>query len=326
MRYFWLGSLLILLASTCSKTPIPQAFAPTHARWARDPKTLDSLALPNPSPINANSLVYPALPHTDYQHDAPALAQALRLAYWLGNSLALLNYGLREVAVWDIGRPVLATGINFALKLIQCPRLPNENSRAQFGFIRQVRIDTANPRRFSLLCRSKGKAILTISGDLSVLPEASPSHAQRGFSLAAPQNGPAGRPPVAALVQRYQQANAARHLYVRLVKSTPFGVSFAPILHTGAIGMGNFTQFDNADTDRLPLAISTKGNVARKRQLLHHFQVLRREKMPLVPLLFVPHRLAGSRGLQHVVASGIKPGYAAMVLSWPANSAPAEQS
>ncbi|MDO7885208.1 ABC transporter substrate-binding protein [Hymenobacter cheonanensis] len=488
-------------------------------------------------------------------------------AHWLGDSLALLDYELRAVAAWDSGQPVLATDVDFTLKLMQCPGLPNENSRAQFGFIRQVRIDPANPRRFSLLCRSQGQEILTTSGDFSVLPEASldPGHTLRSFSLATLQDWPAGRPPapaVAALVRRYQQANAARHpnnipgcgayrlaawetnrqlrfqrkkqwwgdkvqptpfvlqahprelvysilpddaaaalalrrheldiypqvparifrqlqasataqqdfvfyttpsydilsvgfntqrpalrdkrtrqalsrlldpaglmaatqlgqgsrtvgllapgspfyndslplptyapaqagallrqagwqrgadgqwrqpggaplaltvryraeettfatvglqlraaaaqlgiaitllpsensvvttclesgdfdLYIRLVKGTPFGVNFAPILHTDAIGTGNFPRFGRADTDRLLTAISTEGNLGRKRRLLRRFQVMLRDEMPIMPLFFLPYRLAASRRLQHVVASGIKPGYAAMALSWP---------
>jgi ABC-type transport system substrate-binding protein len=218
MRYFWLGSLLALVASACSTAPASEGFTSIHTRWARDPETLDPLALPNPSAVDANNLLHLALLQIDYQRNAyaPALAQALPRAHWLGDSLALLDYELREAAAWDSGQPVLATDVDFTLKLMQCPGLPNENSRAQFGFIRQVRIDPANPRRFSLLCRSQGQEILTTSGDFSVLPEASldPGHTLRQLSLATLQDWPAGRPPapaVAALVQRYQQAKASRH-------------------------------------------------------------------------------------------------------------------
>jgi ABC-type transport system substrate-binding protein len=570
MKYFWLGSLLALVASACSTTPASEGFTSIHTRWARDPETLDPLALPNPSAVDANNLLHLALLQIDYQRNAyaPALAQALPHAHWLGDSLALLDYELRETAAWDSGQPVLATDVDFTLKLMQCPGLPNENSRAQFGFIRQVRIDPANPRRFSLLCRSQGQEILTTSGDFSVLPEASldPGHTLRQFSLATLQDWPAARSPapaVAALVQRYQQANAARHpnnipgcgayrldkwdtnrqlrfqrkkhwwgdkvlptpfvlqahaqelvysilpddasaalalrrheldiypqvparifrqlqntaaaqrdfvfyttpsydiltvgfntqrpalldkrtrqalgclldpagllaatqlgqgsrtvgllpptspfyndslplptyapaqagallrqagwqrspdgqwrqpggaplaltlryraeeatfatvglqlraaaaqlgiaitllpsensvvtsclesgdfdLYIRLVKGSPFGVNFAPILHTDAIGTGNFPRFGRTDTDRLLTAISTEGNLSRKQQLLRHFQVMMRDEMPILPLFFLSYRLVASRRLQHVVASGIKPGYAAMALSWPA--------
>jgi ABC-type transport system substrate-binding protein len=107
-------------------------------------------------------------------------------------------------------------------------------------------------------------------------------------------------------------------LYVRLVKGSPFGVNFAPILHTEAIGTGNFPRFGRADTDQLLTAISTEGNLNRKQRLLRRFQVMMRDEMPMLPLFFLSYRLVASRRLQHVVASGIKPGYAAMALSWPA--------
>ena len=569
MRYFWLGSLLALLASACSTTSASEASVAIHSRWARDPETLDPLAAVNPSAIEANNLLHLALLHIDYQRNAyaPALAQSLPRARWIGDSLALLEYELRQAAEWDTGQPVLATDVDFTLKLMQCPGLPNENSREQFGFIRQVRIDPANPRRFSMLCRSQGEEIINTSGDFSVLPETSldPQHTLRQFSLAALQDWPANRPPapaVAALVRRYQQANAARYpsnipgcgayqliswetdrqlhfrrkkhwwgdkvqptpfvlqarpqeivysilpddaaaalalrrheldvysqiparifrqlqasptarqefvfyttpsydiltvgfntqrpalrdkrtrqaisrlldpvgllaatqlgqgtrtvgllppgsafyhdslplltyapaqaaallrqanwqrgpdgqwrqpggtplaltvryraeettfatvalqlraaaaqlgiaitllpsqnsvvttsletgdfdLYVRLIKGSPFGYNFTTVLHTDAIGTGNFTRFGRPDTDRLLTAIATEGNLGRKRRLLRRFQVMMRDEMPMLPLFFLPYRLAASRRLQHVVASGIKPGYAITALAWP---------
>jgi ABC-type transport system substrate-binding protein len=571
MKYFWLGSLLALLASACSTPPAKQASSPIYTRWARDPETLDPLALPNQSAYDAANLLHMALLMIDYQtnSNAPALAQALPQAHSIGDSLTALDYELRAVAAWDDGHPVLATDVDFTLKLLQCPGLPNENSRTQFGFIRQVRIDPTNPRRFTLICRGQGAEVQASSGDFSVLPEAAldPAHTLRGLPLATLQDWPAARAPhpaVMALVQRYQQANLARQpgnvpgcgpyrlaawetnhqlrfqrkahwwadklrpapfvlqarpkelvfavlpddaaaalalrrhdldvypqvparifqqlqaspkaqkelvfytkssydiltagfntqrpalrdkrtrqalsrlfdpvglleatqlgqgsrtvgllppgspfyndslalpalaptqavellrqagwqrradghwwqpgataplaltvryraeettfattalqfqtaaaqlgipvillpaetsvmtnalqtgdfdLYIRLVKGSPLGFNFATFLHTAAIGSGNITGFSHPMADRLLLAIPAEGNPRRKRQLLRRFQAMLQEEMPLLPLFFLPYRLAASRQLQHVVASGLKPGYAIAALSWPA--------
>ena len=576
MRYFLLSGLLTLLLSACSTSPATQGLAPVTTRWARDPETLDPLATPNQSAVDATNLLHVALLQIDYQRNeyAPALAQALPQAHVVGDSLTLLEYQLREAAAWDDGHPVLATDVDFTLKLMQCPGLPNENNRAQFGFIRQVRLDPTNPRRFTLVCRSQGPETITASGDFSVLPEASldPAHTLRRLPLAALQDWPATRPPapaVQALVQRYRRANLAhepnnlpgcgayrlatwdtnhqlrfrrkahwwadklrpapfvlqarpqelvfailpddaaaalalrRHdidvypqvparifkqlqaspaaqrdfsfytassydilsvgfntrraalhnkltrqalsrlfdparllvatqlgqgsrtvgllppgnpfyndslplpayapaqavallrqagwqraadghwrqpgiaeplalavryraeettfatvglqfqtaaaqlgipvtllpaensvntsrleagdfdLYVRLIKGSPFGSNFATILHSQAIGGGNLTGFGRPDTDRLLVAAATEGNPRRKRLLLRRFQVMLREEMPILPLFFMPYRLAASRQLRHVVASGLKPGYAIMSLGWPANDSPA---
>jgi ABC-type transport system substrate-binding protein len=218
MKYFWLGCLLALLASACSTPPAKQASSPITARWSRDPETLDPLALPNQSAYDAANLLHMALLMIDYQTNAyaPALAQAMPQAHSIGDSLTALDYELRAAATWDDGRAVLATDVDFTLKLLQCPGLPNENSRAQFGFIRQVRLDPANPRRFTLICRGQGAEVQASSGDFSVLPEAAldPTYTLRHLPLATLQDWPAARAPhpaVMALVQRYLRANLARH-------------------------------------------------------------------------------------------------------------------
>ncbi|GAA4499830.1 hypothetical protein GCM10023172_19070 [Hymenobacter ginsengisoli] len=564
------------MVSACSTPAAKQASTPIHIRWARDPETLDPLALSNPSAIDAINLLHLALLQVDFQHNkyAPALAQDFPGVRYEGDSLTLLDYQLREAATWDNGEPVLATDVDFTLKLMHCPGLPNENSRAQYGFIRQVRIDPANPRRFTLVCRSRSAETASISGDFPVLPEAAldPAHTLRSLLLATLQDWPLSRSPapaVAAVVRRYQQANLARQphnlpgcgpyrlaswqtnqelhfqrkahwwadklpaapivlqarpqelvfsvlpddaaaalalrrhdidvypqvparifqqlqasqaarqelvfythssydiltvgfntrraalrdrrtrqalsrlfdpvrllaatqlgqgtrtvgllppsssfyndslplpayapaealallqqagwqrgadghwrqpglatplavvlryraeeatfattglqfksaaaqlgipvtllpaegsvttaalqagdfdLYIRLIKGSPFGLNFATILHSEAIGSGNFTGFGRPDTDRLLVAISTEGNLARKRQLLRRFQAIIQEEMPVLPLFFLPYRLAATRQLQHIVPSGLKPGYAMTALAWPAAVPPA---
>ena len=571
MKYSWLGSLLLLLASACATPSAKHTSSPITIRWSQDPETLDPLALPNQSAYDAANLLHESLLLVDYQTNkyAPALAQALPRAHAIGDSLTALDYELRTAATWDNGHPVLATDVDFTLKLLHCPGLPNENSRAQFSFIRQVRIDLVNPRNFTLICRGQGEEISNSSGDFLVLPEDAldPAHTLRRLPLATIQDWPAGRTPhpaVTALVQRYRQANLARHpdhlpgcgpyrlaawetnrelrfrrkahwwadtlrpapfvlqarpqelvfsilpddaaaalalrrhdldvysqvpahifqqlqaspkaqqelvfytkssydiltagfntqrpalrdrrtrqalsklfdpagllaatqlgqgsrtasllppgspfyndslllpslapaqavallrqagwqrradghwwqpgtaaplaltvryrsaentfattglqfqaaaaqvgipvtllpaessvvtkalqagdfdVYIRLIKGSPLGFNFATFLHSSTIGSGNLTGFSHPVADRLLLAIPSEGNSRRKRQLLRHFQEVLQEEMPILPLFFLPYRLAASRQLQHVVASGLKPGYAMMALSWPA--------
>ncbi len=572
MRYFWLGGLLaliVLLLGACSTPPAKQAANPIRIRWARDPETLDPLTLPNQSAIDAVSLLHLALLQVDYQHStfAPALAQELPATQLIGDSLTLFDYRLRAAATWDDGRPVLATDVAFTLKLMQCRGLPTESSRAQFGFIRQVRIDPADLRHFVLVCRGQGAELRNASGDFSILPENAldPAHTLRSMSLATLQDWPLGRPAaplVAALAHRYRQANLAhqpehlpgcgpyrlvawetnqrlrfqrkahwwadalrpapfvlqaraqqlafvvvpddaaavlalrRHeldvyaqiparlfqqlqgskaaqqefafytkpsytvlmagfntrrpalhdkrtrqalsrlfdpvgllaatqlgqgsrtvgllapsnpfyndslpllayapaqatallrqagwqrqpdghwqqpgtnlplaltlhyrtqeatfttialqfqaaaaqvgipvtllptensvltgnlqagdfdLYISLIKGSPMSFNFTTLLHSAAVGSDNWTGFGQPATDQLLMSLLAEGNPRRKRLLLRRFQAMMREEMPLVPLFFLPYRMAVSRQLRHVVASGLKPGYAATALSW----------
>ncbi|RZK96563.1 MAG: hypothetical protein EOO62_29215 [Hymenobacter sp.] len=105
-------------------------------------------------------------------------------------------------------------------------------------------------------------------------------------------------------------------LYISMMKGSPMGFNFAPILHSASVGSDNLTRFGQPATDQLLMTLITEGNERRKRLLLRRFQVMMQAEMPIVPLFFMPYRMAVSRQLRHVVASGLKPGYAAMALSW----------
>ncbi len=180
--------------------------------------TLDPLAVPNQNASDAASLLHLALLQVDYQANAyaPSLAERLPGVQLIGDSIMRLDYHLRPAAAWDDGRPVLATDVDFALKLMQCPGLPNEVARTQFSFIRQLLPDPTNPRHFTLVCRGQAQELINTSGDFPILPEDAldAQHTLRPLSLATLQTWPASRAPhaaVAALVSRYRQANIARY-------------------------------------------------------------------------------------------------------------------
>jgi len=576
MKYYWLGSLLALLTSACSSPSAErvQEVNPIHIRWSHDPGALDPLSLATQSSFDATSLLHLTLLQVDYQANAyaPALAERLPGVQLIGDSIMRLDYHLRPTATWDDGRPVLATDVDFTLKLMQCPGLPNEVARTQFSFIRQLLPDPTNPRHFTLVCRGQAQELINTSGDFPILPEDAldGQHTLRLLPLATLQDWPTNQAPnaaVAALVSRYQQANIARYpshlpgcgpyrlagwehnrhllfqrkahwwadglhpapfalqaraqlldyvivpddaaavlalrrgeldvfphipaslfqrlqnsaaarqelafytdpsydlvsllfntrrtllnnkltrqalgrlfdaaglltatqlgqgsltvglvppdsrfyndslpiltyapaqamvllrkagwqrqpnggwynptiaqplaltlryrseestfatialqfqaaaaklgipvkilpleasalttalragdfdVYIRTIKGNPFGFNFATLLHTAAIGTGNFTGFGRPATDRLLEAISVEGNLPRKRRLLRRFQVLMRDEMPLVPLFYLANHLAASRQLRPIITSGLKPGYAAGALSWADSSA-----
>ena len=571
MKYYWLGILLTLLTGACSSASLEQVQVtePIHIRWSNDPVNLDPLVLPNPNASDAANLLHLSLLKIDYRTESytPALAQSLPGVQLLGDSIMQLDYHLRPTAKWDDGRPVLTTDVDFTLKLMQCPGLPNEIARTQYGFIRQLLPDPADPRHFTLVCRGQARELINTSGDFLILPEEAldAEHTLRSLPLATLQDWPATKeltPNLASLVSRYKKADIAhypshlpgcgpyrlaawehnRHLlfqrkhnwwaddlrpapfvlqakpqqldyvivpddaaailalrrheldvyphmparffrqlqasevarrelsfytepsydiviagfntrrpalhnkltrqalgrlfdpaallaatqlgqgsltvglvpptspfyydslsvlayapaksvallrqagwqrqadsswyhpsypqplaltlryrtdestfptialqfraaaaklgisvtllpleastlaaslkagdfdvYIRIIKGNPFAFNFSPLLHTKAIGTGNVTGFGGPVTDRLLEGISTEGNVLRKRQLLHRFQLIMQDEMPMVPLFLLANRLAASKQLHNVVSSGLKPGYAVEALSW----------
>lgn len=219
MRYFWLGYVLLAgLLGACSAPGNPAATKLTRIRWTRDPENLSPIAMPNQNATDAANLLYCGLLQVDFARGnyAPALADTLPTVQLVGDSLTYLSYHLRPEAAWDDGRPVVAADVDFTLKLMQCPGLPNEGTRTRFSFIRSLLADSADPRRFTLVCRGQAPEYINASGDFPVLPEATldPAQTLRRFSLAALQDHSAEtplEPALAALVRRYEQADPAHH-------------------------------------------------------------------------------------------------------------------
>ena len=110
-------------------------------------------------------------------------------------------------------------------------------------------------------------------------------------------------------------------VYVRTLKGNPYSFNYAPILHSRAVGEGNFTGFGTPASDRLLEAVAAAGPATR-RPLLHRLQALLQAEAPLVPLFFLPTRLVADRRLAGLYVSGLRPGYAAAALHWQAPPQP----
>jgi ABC-type transport system substrate-binding protein len=187
-------------------------------RWATDPETLDPLSQPNQTSSDADNLLHLSLLQIDYAKSSysPGLADSLPTIGLVGDSLTLLTYCLRETAVWDTGQPVLASDVAFTLKLMQAPNLRNEGIRTEFSFIRELRADPNNARRFTLVCRGQASDFAHSSGDFFILPEAAldARGVLRNYRLADLIDHPAALAMDTALVamaQRYVAADLGHH-------------------------------------------------------------------------------------------------------------------
>lgn len=218
MKYLWFGWALVVGSSSCSSPADSQASSTVNIRWNRDPESLSPLAQPNQNAVDAAMLLHCSLLQVDISTGSysPALADSLPLRRLLGDSLTHLRYHLRPTATWDSGRPVLATDVAFTLKLIFCPGLPNEKARAPLSFIHDIKLDSANPRRFTLVCRGQAPEFSYESGDFPIVSEDAldPTHSLRPFSVAsvaATQPNATLAPALTALAKRYQQADLGHH-------------------------------------------------------------------------------------------------------------------
>lgn len=218
MKHFWVGLLLAICSSACSPADKHQKHNVVRIRWVRDPENLSPLVQPNQNAVDALTLLHCSLLQVDFSTGtyAPALANSLPHVQLVGDSLTELRYELRQEAAWDNGSPVLATDVAFSLKLYQCPGLPNEKVRAQLSFIRDIKIDANNPRRFTLVCRGQGPEYSSETGDFPILPEAAldAEHTLRLNSLARLANLSSLTPRDTALkvlVNRYQHTDPSHH-------------------------------------------------------------------------------------------------------------------
>ncbi|TGE22057.1 ABC transporter substrate-binding protein [Hymenobacter aquaticus] len=186
-------------------------------RWERDPENLDPLVLPNENALEAANLLYSSLLFVDpsKQQFTPCLAEALPTVVQT-DSLTLLTYRIRPEAVWDNGQPVLARDVAFTLKVMNCPGLPTESNQAQWGFIRTIRLDSTDSRRFTLVCAGRSPEYRWSSGDYIILPEypLDPQGQLRPFSLAALRADTVAdqhHAAIGAFVRRYKQAQLDHH-------------------------------------------------------------------------------------------------------------------
>lgn len=86
------------------------------------------------------------------------------------DSTTLFTYTLREEATWSDGSPVTADDIAFTLKVLKAPLLNNELLKPQVAFIRDIRPDAENPRKFTLVCDGYAPEMELLSGDFFILP------------------------------------------------------------------------------------------------------------------------------------------------------------
>lgn len=219
MKHFWVGFLLAIGSAACSSVPESQQHTSIRIRWTRDPENLSPLVQPNQNALDALTLLHCSLLQLNFSTGtySPALADSLPRVRLLGDSLTELSYELRRAAAWDNGQPVLASDVAFTLKLLQCPGLPNEKLRAQYGFIHAIRLDAANARRFTLICRGQAPEYSYESGDFPILPEAvlDSGRTLRPYSLAKLRLAALRqvKPDAAlqALAARYQRADPSHH-------------------------------------------------------------------------------------------------------------------
>jgi peptide/nickel transport system substrate-binding protein len=65
------------------------------------------------------------------------------------------SFEILEEAVWDDGQPVTGYDYEFSVKLLFNPKLPLQAYASYFEFVKDIRVDAANPRKFTVITDRK---------------------------------------------------------------------------------------------------------------------------------------------------------------------------
>lgn len=100
-------------------------------------------------------------------------------------------------------------------------------------------------------------------------------------------------------------------VFMRMIRGNPFTTNFTPLLHSASSSETNATRFSHPACDRLIDAIATTYAPRARARQLRQLQALLQQQAPLVPLFFLPNRVAARRNCQGLHVSRLKPGFVA---------------
>jgi ABC-type transport system substrate-binding protein len=98
-------------------------------------------------------------------------------------------------------------------------------------------------------------------------------------------------------------------VYLHTMRGNPFRFDFTALYTKAGFNAGNITHFSTPGSDRLLTALARAPTLAAQRRLVHAFQVVMRQHMPIIPLFFVANRVIAQRRIQGLQVSSLRPGY-----------------
>ncbi len=193
IKSLFYASMVVILTS-CGKGCGSKSEAPLSIAVQREPLSLNTtLAAGDPySGQIANRHIYMSLLDNDPTNLelTPILAKARP-------DISLINdgpnkggiaytYQILDEAVWDNGQPITAADYIFTIKTILNPKTNANRIRSYYDFIKDVQVDAANPKKFTVIESRQYIKGEDVTGSVYILPEyiLDPKGLMKGFSLA----------------------------------------------------------------------------------------------------------------------------------------------
>lgn len=179
--YFFLT--ILFFANAC-QAPVKRD--EVVVRSAADPETLNPINYSTANAVQIIGLLYQSLLTIDLQDEQlkPLLVEQLpQVTQAKGKSY--FTYRLREEAVWDNNQPVTALDVAFTLKVIKAPLVKNDKLRAALEFVRDIKPDPADPKKFTIECDGYVPEMSWGIGDFAILPAhlVDPEHLLEEFTV-----------------------------------------------------------------------------------------------------------------------------------------------
>ena len=103
-------------------------------------------------------------------------------------------------------------------------------------------------------------------------------------------------------------------VFMRTLHGNPFVTNFTQLLHSASPSETNTTRFSDPVCDQLIETIATTNNARVRTRQLRRLQALLQQQAPLVPLFFLPNRVAARRDCRGLYVSSLKPGFVATTI------------
>lgn len=95
------------------------------------------------------------------------------------------TFEIREGATWDNGQQITGKDAEFSVKVVKCPLVDCEPLKPYFESISAIEVDSANPRKFTVVCNKLYHLNLEIAGTFTLIPAYvyDPKNLLSGFSI-----------------------------------------------------------------------------------------------------------------------------------------------
>ncbi|WP_082893476.1 ABC transporter substrate-binding protein [Rufibacter ruber] len=181
---FYTSWLLLYFVTSCGNSTNNNPAV--RIRLAQDPESLHPINYANAYSLQLLNLIYQSLLTVNLKdHSAqPLLVEALPTVE-VQDSLSYFRFKIRPEAKWDNGNPVTGLDVAFSLKVLQSPALENDRWRAQYHFIKDIKVDQQDPHSFTIICSGYAPEMRIMVGDFFVLPQYrfDPQNILTSFSL-----------------------------------------------------------------------------------------------------------------------------------------------